>query len=237
MSKLFTIEYYKYFYDKVLTKERTEKEINFLVKYLNLNKKDKILDLACGFWRHTEILLKRWYNVFWIDYSKNFIDYITSKSNFKEKYFLWDLREKLKINNISKAFLLHTSFWYFSDKENEKIVKNISEVLISWWKILIDLNNPNNKNLFISWKSILKKDDDYIIDEKIVNGNTLDFTRIIKKQKEIFSEKYKLKIYSLQELKKLFLKYNLILFKKYWNFNWEKFLKDSKRMILIFEKK
>jgi hypothetical protein len=47
MSKLFTINYYKYFYDIILNKSRTEKEVSFIKKYLEITKQDKILDLSC----------------------------------------------------------------------------------------------------------------------------------------------------------------------------------------------
>jgi len=234
MSKLFTIEFYKYFYEKILTKERTEKEINFLKIFFN--KSDKILDLACGFWRHTEELLKIWYNVKWIDFSENFINFIKNKSKFKKNYFFWDIINEIKIWLFDKIYCLHTSFWYFSDKENEKIIKNISNILNENWLFILDLNNPYNDDLFKNWETKLIKWTDYIIDKKKVKWNKLYFNRIIKKWEIKYIEKYFLRIYFDYELEKIAKKYNLNLIKKIWDFNNLLFNNNSKRMILVFQK-
>jgi len=236
MSKLFTINYYKYFYDIILNKSRTEKEVSFIKKYLEITKQDKILDLSCWFWRHTEILLNKWFNVYWIDISKSFISYIKRKSNFKEKYIYWDIRKEIKEKDFNKIYSLHTSFWYFNDKENEKTIKNISNILLNKGQFLLDLNNPYDKNLFLEWESKLEKWEDYILDKKIVKNNRLFFKRTIKKWKRIIDEDYSLRIYTDKELGDIWNKYNLKLIKKYWDFDWNKFTKSSKRMILIFEK-
>ncbi len=236
MSKIFTINYYKYFYDIILNKARTENEVSFIEKYLEINKHDKILDLSCWFWRHTEILLNKWYNVYWIDISNSFISYIKRKSNFKDKYILWDIRKEIKEKDCNKIYSLHTSFWYFSDLENEKIIQNISNILLNKWKFLLDLNNPYDKNLFLEWESKLEKWEDYILDRKSVEDNKLSFKRIIKKWKKIINEKYCLSIYTDKELEDIWNKYNLKLVKKYWDFKWSEFDNKSKRMILIFEK-
>lgn len=43
---------YLYFYSEHLEGEQLQREINFIVKELNLDKPVKILDLACGHGRH-----------------------------------------------------------------------------------------------------------------------------------------------------------------------------------------
>ncbi len=237
MSKLFSIEFYKYFYDKVLTYQRTKNEVNFLIKVLNLNKKNKILDLACWFWRHTEFLLNQWFNVYWIDFSESFISHIKEISQYKKKYFLWDIRIKNVLwKKFDKIYSLHTSFWYFSENDNEKIIENISSLLNINWLFLIDLNNPYDTLLFEKWESILQKWDDYIKDIKSIKNKRLIFKRIIKKWDDIFNEKYSLRIYTKDELEEIWKKYNLLLIKTFWDFNFNKFNKDSKRMILLFKK-
>ena len=45
-----------YFYGDMLTDERTEAEVGALVRMLELDTPKKILDLACGYGRHTNRL-------------------------------------------------------------------------------------------------------------------------------------------------------------------------------------
>lgn len=49
---------YLYFYQKVLTSERLQKEIDFLLAHTHLDHPLKILDLACGHGRHANPLAK-----------------------------------------------------------------------------------------------------------------------------------------------------------------------------------
>ena len=47
-EKVFEVDDYLCFYYERLGGERREKEVNFIVKELNLTEPKKILDLACG---------------------------------------------------------------------------------------------------------------------------------------------------------------------------------------------
>jgi len=133
-------------------------------------------------------------------------------------------------------YFLHTSFWYFSDKDNEIILENISYCLKKNGLFLLDLNNPYDNKLFVEWESILKKWDDYIKDIKKVLNNKLFIDRIIKKWNIYIKERYTLRIYKDIELEKIWNKYNLKLLKIFWDFKWNIFNKNSKRMILLFKK-
>jgi 2-polyprenyl-3-methyl-5-hydroxy-6-metoxy-1,4-benzoquinol methylase len=55
-NAVFDVEDYMYFYSEQLTDERTEAEVSALVRLLELDSPKKILDLACGYGRHTNRL-------------------------------------------------------------------------------------------------------------------------------------------------------------------------------------
>ena len=55
-EKVFEVDDYLYFYYEGLSGEQREKEVNFIVKELNLTEPKRILDLACGLGRHVRKL-------------------------------------------------------------------------------------------------------------------------------------------------------------------------------------
>ena len=63
-----------YFYGEQLTDERTEREVSALVSLLELDSPKKILDLACGFGRHTNRLAALGHTMTGIDLTPGFLD-------------------------------------------------------------------------------------------------------------------------------------------------------------------
>jgi SAM-dependent methyltransferase len=53
LEAVFEVDDYLYFYNEVLIDERSDEEVRALVSLLELDKPAKLLDLACGFGRHT----------------------------------------------------------------------------------------------------------------------------------------------------------------------------------------
>ena len=61
-------EHKNYFSNKQL-----KKDVDFVISAMRLNKKDKILDLACGHGRHTIELKKKNFNIDGLDYSRHLL--------------------------------------------------------------------------------------------------------------------------------------------------------------------
>jgi len=107
---------YLYFYKDVITVERTKKEIEFLVKELELDKPMKILDLACGHGRHANRLAELGHSVTGVDITLGFLE--IAKRETKEKgvdieYIQGDIREISFMEEFDRVLLLFTSFGYF----------------------------------------------------------------------------------------------------------------------------
>ncbi|MDO5434196.1 class I SAM-dependent methyltransferase, partial [Eubacterium sp.] len=54
--------------------ENTVDEVAFIIKTLKLNGKEKILDMACGFGRHSLEFARRGYEVVGVDITKDYVD-------------------------------------------------------------------------------------------------------------------------------------------------------------------
>lgn len=129
-------EHKNYFSDQQLSKD-----IDFLINALNLKKKDKILDLACGHARHTIELRKRGFDIDGLDFS----DYLLKKAEDIAR------RERLQINffkqdihNINikikydKIFLFFSEFGLFNA---DKVLNNVSKILKTNGLFLLDCDN------------------------------------------------------------------------------------------------
>ena len=74
---------------------KVEREVNFLIKILNLSKNSKILDLPCGQGRHSILLAKKGYMVTGVDLSKTLLN-SARKSAKKEKVDLRLIRKDMR---------------------------------------------------------------------------------------------------------------------------------------------
>jgi len=121
--------------------EQLNKDINFIIDVLNLKKKDKILDLACGHGRHTIELKQRGFDIDGLDFS----DYLLKKAkNFAQHEQLQINFFKQDIHNINikikydKIFLFFSEFGLFNA---DKVLNNIFKILKTNGLFLLDCDN------------------------------------------------------------------------------------------------
>ena len=76
-------ELYLYFYESALSEDKTCRECDYIERHCELERNEKILDLACGHGRHSIEFAKRKYKVKGIDINKDFIAIATATSQEK----------------------------------------------------------------------------------------------------------------------------------------------------------
>lgn len=123
---------YLYFYEDVINEESTRPQIEFLAKELELDKPMKILDLACGHGRHANGLAELGHIVTGVDISPGFLE--IARRDAKEQgvtveYVQQDMREISYAQEFDRVLLLFTSFGYFEDDENFKVLQNVASAL------------------------------------------------------------------------------------------------------------
>ncbi|MFH0952402.1 MAG: class I SAM-dependent methyltransferase [Patescibacteria group bacterium] len=221
--------------------DNTKQEVEFIIKNLKLSKKGRILDLCCGHGRHSIALAKKGYSVVGVDYSNYFLKlakkYVADKnlnlSFVKKDVCKIDYREEFDV-----VLNLFTSFGLFSDRDNERVIKNVSKALRKGGKFFIDLNNEyyilrnyktkdwqRGKN----WEQLSERYFDPATsrnyDKRVVTINNK-----VRKHEDV------IRFYTYTELKELLNKYNLRTKDVYGSYAGDKFTLDSKRMIIISEK-
>lgn len=144
-DEYFSKVYYE-FLARHLTPERTKKEVDFLEVVVPLKKNMLILDLGCGFGRHSIEMAKRGYKVIGVDRSLELLEIakkIAREENLVNlEFYPIEYKELNQLNYCFDVVLsLYTSFGLDSRKEDKETLKEIYKILKPQGRLLIDIEN------------------------------------------------------------------------------------------------
>jgi len=226
-------------------KHRNEKDaenhIKFVLSNIKLERKSKILDMACGAGRHSIILAKQGFNVTGIDLSENLLS--EAKKNASEekltiKFIKSDIREFNTEDRFNLILNLFTSFGYFNKEEdNFLVLQKAFEFLEKSGFFILDFFNKNYllKNLIPLTEEI--QEDKKIIQKRFIRKGRVEKTIEIftNEDKKEFSESVKL--YSNQELVNMLLEIGFEIVSLFGDFDGSVFdIDNSPRFIAICKK-
>jgi SAM-dependent methyltransferase len=254
-QKVFDDKYLKTYVDAV-TPEITRQQVNFIHRNLGLKKGAKILDLACGHGRISIELAKLSYGVTGLDYSKYFLGIAkkeAKKHGVKIDFIRQDMRKLNFVNKFDAVISMFTSFGYFKDdKDDIKVIRNISRALKPGGKFLIDVNNMVRTLILMSKNGGVGKDGRLhgsVRKDKLSNGlvvTTIDvadaltlrwsMTRTWREKGKKRNYTTECRLYSLPELRRI-LEENGLMVRKVWgDFDGSGFSFASRRLIVLAEK-
>ncbi len=126
----------------LVTKQKSKAQLDFLKKIFF--KKQKLLDLACGYGRLTVPLVQQGFNVQGCDLSGNLIKkakIFAQQKNLKIKFTLVDMRElPYKDNSFDGVFCMWSSFNHMLTKKDQvKALKGMYRILKYGGICLIDV--------------------------------------------------------------------------------------------------
>lgn len=127
-DSVFAVDDYLYFYSDILTLESTEVQMDFLHRELALDNTAEVLDLACGYGRHSNLLVALGCNVSGIDSSSEFLEIAKSDAiakGVKVNYMQQDMRELALIERFDCILMLFTSFGLAVDNDNETVISRL----------------------------------------------------------------------------------------------------------------
>lgn len=210
--------------------KRTNREVNGLINLLGIeNINSKILDAPCGWGRHSTELAKKGYNVTGIDLCDEYIKIAKDRAlelNLSINYFCRNLlNNELPSNEFDFIFNMWTSFGFFDEKNNEKVLSEYIRILKPGGRILIhsDLNplrvskgifdEPNIRTLEDGMD--LAVNEYYNSSDSFVYGNW----SVLKDGKVEFSNNYRIRVYSELEWKSFANKFDITLINVYGSFD------------------
>ena len=229
-------------YYHTLYKNRDEKEaqgfIDNLVQHLNLKKRSKLLDIACGKGRHAKRFNSLGFDVVGVDLSSNSITTAKKNENETLQFFEHDMREVYQENQFDVATNLFTSFGYFEkDEDEQKAINAMASNLKKEGLLVIDFMNSKKimANLVASEQKIID-DITFDINRKASNQFIIKDIHISdSKTKHHFQEK--VKALTLVDFSTFITNSGLKIIDIFGNYKLEKFnAQTSDRLILICKK-
>lgn len=237
-------------------REKTSKEeANYIISVIKFFEKElkeryiSILDVACGNGRLHPFLRNAGFEVFGIDISTELINEAKKKyPKFKDYYIISDMRSFKLGRKFDVVLCWFTSFGYFSDKENIKVLINIANHLRKNGIFLLEIPNKivllekiksHPFNIFV-YKDIVEIDKYKI--KKIKNQVFWILIKnfYFKKGRDLkFIKSYtsKVRLYSQSEIKELLKKANLRVIEIFKSMTMQKLDEKTDARMLIISKK
>jgi cyclopropane fatty-acyl-phospholipid synthase-like methyltransferase len=224
-----------------ITPEFTKIQVELLIETLSLKPNDQILDICCGKGRHALELAKRGFTLTALDFVPSYTEEIQQKANRENlpvQTCTMDVRNISFDQKFDKAYLMFTSFGYFSDYENNQLLVSIHSSLKKRGLLLIDIENRDYllKNfIYEKWR---EKDFGLLLERhKFFPETSRQTTRRVQyykdgTQKESLRD---LRLYSLHELLTMTCSAGFNTVKILGDYNGKPFQINSPRIIALLE--
>jgi SAM-dependent methyltransferase len=124
--------------------KQTRRESQFIADCLEIGPNGRILDLACGFGRHTIEMAKRGYDMVGLDLSLSLLQKGLNEAQRRKlsvKFIHGDIRQLNFAGVFDACFSFHTSFGYFDDKTNFEVLCGIHRALKPGGRFLLEMLN------------------------------------------------------------------------------------------------
>ena len=232
---------YLYFNRSALSVENTNSQIKIILRELDLKPGMKLLDAACGHGRHANELAGMGFSVTGIDIMQEFIAIAKTdakKQGVKVEYIKKDLRHINYSKKFDRAIMLFTSFGYFDDVENLRILKNISKALKKGGLFFLDILNRDSLLNSLKELQVTEITQDMMIDRVFFDsksGRSINRRTYLRAGKRHNSEFF-VRQYNYNELTALLKEAGFEIKTALGDWDGSLFSSDSKRLMVIAEK-
>ena len=231
-------------YRPQFTPERTQAETRFIAASLAAPERGAVLDLACGFGRHAIGMAKLGYAVTGIDFSARYLEIAAHDADAAGVPVNWrqgDMRALGELPAFDAVYSYFTSFRYFSDEDNERVLSEVARVLKLGGRFLLEMANrdyllthPEQR----TWKQ--REDGALLMEETTVE---LETSRIVARQLLIdpqggsqVTKAYSLRTYTCAELTALLRRHGFMVRQVNGGADGEPYGLDSRRLAITAER-
>ncbi|MER9001911.1 class I SAM-dependent methyltransferase [Mesorhizobium australicum] len=178
-------EDYLHFSDFLIPPERSDRDAGAIWELLSLEQGSSVLELGCGYGRITNRLAEKGARVTGLDVSPILLKKAETDAAERQvnvEYVLGDMRSLPWRDRFDAAFLWFTTFGYFDEADNERVLHEAASSLRKGGRLLID---QDNRFVLLRDESptcrIVQRNDDLRID--IISNDALtdrrNFERIV----------------------------------------------------------
>jgi len=237
-------EDYLKIYRPQLTDERTQTETEFIAGALDLPHGAAVLDLACGLGRHAIRMAKLGYQVTGVDFNPRYLEtaaVAAEQAGVKVRWMVGDMRSLHMEEAFDGAYSFFTSFGYFSDRENEKVIANVVQALRHSGRFLLDMANRDWILTHPLRRTWTRQDDGGLLMEE----STLDLpsSRVISRLMLVqphggaeVTKEFNLRLYTAAELSSMFARHGLAVKHVWGGADRSPYSADSRRLVLLAER-
>lgn len=235
-------------YENNLTEDRTRRETSFLLESVFNENTKRILDMPCGYGRHSASLAAEGCTVHGIDASdvmlaeaQRFKETLPEEVQTRLTYEKGDMREYSGEGAFDAALSLFSSLGYFDTaSENEQVVANLCASVQKGGIVVIDVRNPIYDLLDFSrtnWERVDERNGVAIVqtlDPKSMVHTLTYHYKINGKPREktgIFRH------YTLPELQDMLARHGCEVEETFGNFKGDPYSSETKRMIVVAKRR
>ena len=230
-------EDYLYFYETLLTPERTQHEVELICRLLDLKTGTTILDLACGHGRIANQLAACGYNVTGLDSTAFFLEkarQAAASDGVKVEYLQGDMRSLPFCDRFNCIINCFTAFGYFDDQENRLALAQAYRALKVGGKLLIDIQNLSYILQEFKTDLVTERDGNYMLTRSCYDAltNRTYTERIIIRNGEVRRGEYFVRNFTFPEIRDWLIQTGFSQVEGY-GYDGEPLGLDSRRMIVV----
>lgn len=211
--------------------EDTKRQVDFLIERLELRGDERVLDLACGFGRHSLELARRGFQVVGVDITPAYINYATEqakKENLNAHFICSDIREVSFENEFDVVLnMADGAVGYLeNEEENLKIFAVVARALKSGGKHFMDIMNGEYATTHFPcklWdageKCLTLSNFEWNEETKTLTYGQVDFPYGEVLPVPVMEEGNTIRLYSLREIEHIFKKLGMKVCESYADFS------------------
>ncbi len=161
-------DHYLHFYEALLTDQRSDDETERICSLGPVEPGDRVLDLACGHGRIANRLAQRGASVTGYDLTPAFLEIARADAERRQvrvEYVQGDMRELAWSETFDLVVSWFTSFGYFDDAENRRILEAVRRALRPGGRFLLELNHGPGLWAGYLPSTVTRRGDDFMTDE------------------------------------------------------------------------
>ena len=222
---------------------QTSREAEAIVRMLQLEGNKKILDLACGFGRHSVVLAQKGFKVTGYDLSEGFLkkaqeyaDALKVHVDLKQG----DMRDIPFEGKFDAVINMFTAFGFFENEGDDlKVLKGVHKALKPGGQFLMDVINREHALHTDVPRRWMRENHAYMLEERFFDffRSRLELNnKLLLGTGEVKEATYSVRLYTLTEMLNLFHHAHLVLIDVYGDYNGDLYSATSPRMILVAQR-
>ncbi len=224
--------------------ERTAAETQFIASALDVADGAEVLDLACGFGRHAIGMAQLGYRVTGVDFNPRYLDIATADAAAAGVQVTWrpgDMRSLGYERAFDAVYSYFTSFGYFEDDDNERVLVEVAKALRPRGRFLLELANRDWLLAHPQHRTWTQREDGALLMEEttleLVTSRVLSRQMLIDPQGGTqVTKEFTLRTYTCAELSSLLRRHGFTVCAVLGGAGGEPFGVDSRRLALMAER-